>query len=136
MAWWLVGDEEHDDRRFLDAGPGALELYVRAGSWVMAQVRYRPSAEVPEEWFIPVEWVKGQHSGIRLANKLVEQGVFVKVFGGYGFRHIHPQNTPDAVRKQRNKERDKKRNAKAKTESYRLALVPDSPRGHIRGNRR
>jgi hypothetical protein len=133
MSYYILGDEEHDDRRFLDAGPGALELYVRALGWCMHEVRYRPEAEIPAVWFIPIEWVRGQHQGVRLANRLVDQGVFGRVDGGYRFDWIRWRNTPDAVRRQRKRERDKKAKRDANSPGGNQA---DSPGGAIRGNRR
>lgn len=100
-------DRTHDDRRFLDAGPGALEMYVRAVSRCLDQVRGRPEGEIPLEWFIPVEWVRGQFGGVRLANRMVTQGIFGKVAGGYRFAWIAQHNTADAVRAQRKRERAK-----------------------------
>jgi hypothetical protein len=118
MTFWHTGDEEHEDPRFR-AVPGGLGLYVTAGSWCMSRVRYRPEAELPAEWFIPDEWVKGQPSGRRIAAGLERQCVWERLDGGYRYAWIRYQNTPDYVRRQRKREREKKakRHANSQGES-------------------
>lgn len=111
MAWWYVGDEEADDERFR-AVPGGLGLYVGAGSHCLRQIRYRPEAEIPPEWFIPDHWIKGWPNGSRIANALAREGLFVKMYGGFGFAWIREQNTADAVRRQRKRDREKKAGGK------------------------
>jgi hypothetical protein len=132
MTYWHTGDEEHEDKRFC-VEPGGmvtgLGLYTLAGSYCMSRVRYRPKAEIPAEWFIPDEWVKGQRNGSRIAKALVQNGLFDRRPGGYGFAWIRDRNTPADVLRRREEERNKKRNRKAKDLRETFAVVPDSPGG-------
>jgi hypothetical protein len=107
VTFWNVGDEEHSDPRFVRAGQGSFELYHKAGSWCMGQVRGRPEAEIPIEWFIPDEWVKGQRNGPRIAKGLIAQGMWERVDYGYRFGWIRDGNTTDYVRKRRKTDREK-----------------------------
>jgi hypothetical protein len=117
LTFWNVGDEEWSDPRFIRAGSGSFELYHKAGSWVMGQVRGRPESEIPVEWFVPDEYVRGQRNGTRLANGLVRQGMWERVDYGYRFAWIRKGNTPDAVRTIRKNEREKKARQRAREES-------------------
>jgi hypothetical protein len=108
MTFWEIGDEEPEDPRFIAAGPGACGLYHMAGAYCMRQARYRPEHEVPPEWFVSDQWARGWQNGSRLAARLVENGLWFRVPGGYKFDWIRPRNTADAVRAKRKKERDKK----------------------------
>lgn len=107
MTFWQIGDEESEDPRFLTAGPGACGIYHMAGSWCMRQVRYRPEQEIPEEWFVPDRWVRGWPNGVRLANRLVEVGLWYRVVGGYGYAWLRSGNTAKYVRDRRAAERKK-----------------------------
>ena len=107
MTFWQIGDEEPEDPRFVAAGPGACGLYHMAGAWCMRQVRYRPEIEVPPEWFVPDRWVRGWPNGARLANRLVDVGLWARVRGGYHYAWIRPGNTADYVRDKRAGERRK-----------------------------
>jgi hypothetical protein len=107
VTFWNIGDEEHSDPRFIRAGPGSFELYHKAGSWCMGQIRGRPEAEIPVDWFIPDEWVKGQHNGPRTAKGLITQGMWERVEYGYRFAWIRDGNTTDYARKRRKTDREK-----------------------------
>jgi hypothetical protein len=107
MSFWLIGDEEPEDPRFVDAGPGACGLYFLAGAACMRQVRYRPENEVPLEWIVSDRWVRGWPNGVRLANRLVKVGLWVRVQGGYRYGWIQTRNKADAVREKRAVERRK-----------------------------
>ena len=107
MVFWNVGDEEHSDPRFIRAGEGSFELYHKSGSWCLGQVRGRPEAEIPVEWFVPDEWVRGQRHGPRLAKGLVAQGLWERVEHGYRFAWIRAGNTADYVRRKRKQDREK-----------------------------
>ncbi|WAJ43130.1 hypothetical protein OK015_18085 [Mycobacterium sp. Aquia_216] len=116
MTFWNVGDEEHSDPRFVRAGSGSFELYHKAGSWCMGQIRGRPEEEIPVDWFVPDEFVRGQHNGTRLAKGLIAQGMWERVEHGYRFAWIREGNKPDAVRTIRKRERDKKPRQRARLE--------------------
>lgn len=107
MTFWNIGDEEHSDRRYTEAGHGSFELYHKAGSWCMGQVRGRPESEIPTEWFIPDEWVNGQHNGPKLARGLIAVGMWERVRHGYRFAWIRDGNTAEYVRRRRKIDRDK-----------------------------
>jgi hypothetical protein len=98
MSFWFIGDEEHNDPRFTTS---TLGLYTRAGSWCMSQVRYRPSNEIPPEWFVPDSQVKAWCGSVRPANSLVPAGLWYRARGGYGFAWIRDENTADALRAKR-----------------------------------
>lgn len=104
MTFWFIGEEEHSDPRFTT---GSLGLYTRAGSWCMSQVHYRPEHEIPPEWFVPVSLVK-VWGATRQANDLVANGIWEPVVGGWRYLWIRYQNTTDAVRAKRKREREKK----------------------------
>jgi hypothetical protein len=104
VTFWLIGEEEHADLRFTT---NSLGLYTRAGSWCMAQVRYRPAAEIPVEWVVPAWVVKGWGS-MRAANELVAQKIWEPVQGGWRFQWIRANNTADYVRRERKRQRTKK----------------------------
>ena len=108
MTFWFSGDEEPEDPRFIAAGPGACGLYFMAGAHCMRQTRYRPEDEIPAEWFVSDHWVRGWPNGLRLAARLVDNGLWVRIPGGYAFDWIQKRNTADAVRAKRKKEREKK----------------------------
>jgi hypothetical protein len=114
MTFWNVGDEEHSDERFIRAGRGSFELYHKAGSWCMGQVRGRPYEEIPVEWFIPDEYVRGQPNGPKIAQGLIAEKMWARVEYGYRFAWIRDGNTPDAVRRTRKHERAKKARQRAK----------------------
>jgi len=114
--FWNIGDEEPDDPRFTQAGPGACGLYFMAGAWCLRQVRWRPEAEIPGEWFIPDRWVRGWPNGARLAARLVAVGLWTATTGGYYFEWIRPENTPDAVRADRKRKRAKKARQRARAD--------------------
>ncbi|BBY36506.1 hypothetical protein MMAN_06400 [Mycobacterium mantenii] len=108
--FWLVGDEEHNDPRF---GTASLGLYVRAGSWCIAQVHNQPEAKIPPEWEVP-EWVVRGWGSIREANKLVEQGIWEAGHHCWYFVWIRRNNTADHMRYQRKREREKWERKQAK----------------------
>ena len=114
MTFWLTGDEEHEDKRF-DVKPGGivtgLGFYVAAGSMCMSKIRYRRFWDLPDEWLIGDEWVKGQNSGSRIAHQLARNDVLLRVPGerGYPFKWIRPENTVSAVLRRRLRDRDKHR---------------------------
>lgn len=107
MTYWHIGDEEPEDPRFVTAGPGACGLYFMAGAWCLRQVRYRPENEIPGEWLISDRWVRGWPNGVRLAGRLVDVGLWLRVQGGYEYGWLQQRNTADAVRTNRKKEREK-----------------------------
>jgi hypothetical protein len=107
MTFWNIGDEEHSDPRFEIAGPGSFELYHKAGSWCMGQIRGRPEDEIPVEWFIPDSFVRGQHNGQRIAKRLDAVGLWARVECGYRFAWIRHGNTADYVRERRKQDREK-----------------------------
>lgn len=107
MTFWLIGDEEPADPRFIAAGPGACGLYFMAGAHSMRQTRYRPEGEIPEEWFISDHWVRGWPNGPRLAARLVDNGLWRRATGGYEFAWIQRRNEADTVRAKRAAERRK-----------------------------
>jgi len=107
VTWWLWGDDEHCDKRFNEAGTHAMGLYVRAGSWCMGKVRYRPEREIPAEWFVPDDQVKAWCGSVRQANRLVDVGLWYRARGGYGFAWIRTENTADTLRAKRAAERKK-----------------------------
>src|SRR5690242_21550432 len=72
-----------------------MGLYVRAGSWCMGKVRYRPEREIPAEWFVPDDQVKAWCGSVRQANRLVDVGLWYRARGGYGFAWIRTENTAD-----------------------------------------
>jgi hypothetical protein len=129
MTYWLIGDEEPEDHRFIQAGPGACGLYFMAGAWCMRQIRYRPESEIPPEWFIPDHYVRSWPNGARLAARLVHTGLWVSVEGGYYFTWIQPDNTADHVRGERKRERDKW----ARRQAAKRLLDPPTPQGSYRG---
>lgn len=134
MAWWRTGDEEHADERFERAGLNSLGLYVRAGSWCMRQVRYRPEDEIPAEWFVPDYVVRGWRSQ-RLAAGLVREGIWGRVEGGYNFAWILPRNTADEVRRERKRERQKWEAKQARARAAQRANSPGesppTPQGEV-----
>jgi hypothetical protein len=103
--WWFVGDEEINDQ-FVNVGFAGFGLYHMAGSWCMSQIRGRPEAEVPAEWFIP-DWVIRGWGAQRVAHQLCAEGLFTRLQGGYSFGWIRSGNTPDAVRRKRKADREK-----------------------------
>jgi hypothetical protein len=107
MTFWNVGDEEHSDPRYEMAGAGSFELYHKAGSWCMGQVRGRPEAEIPLEWFVPDSFVRSQQNGSRIAKRLVAVGMWERVDYGYRFAWIRDGNTTDYVRRRRKADREK-----------------------------
>jgi hypothetical protein len=125
MTFWLTGDEEHNDPRFTTS---SLGLYTRAGSWCMNQVRYRPEHEIPPEWFIPTSLVKVWRA-TRQANDLVENGVWEPVVDGWRYLWIRHQNTADAIRSQRKREREKKAHKTGNSPGE----LPPIPLGTYRG---
>jgi hypothetical protein len=104
MSFWFVGEEEHADPRFTT---GSLGLYVRAGSWCMSQVRYRPVAEIPPEWFVP-DWLVRGWGSTRWANDLAQNGMWESVVGGWRYAWIRWPNTPTAMRQERKRQATKK----------------------------
>jgi hypothetical protein len=128
MTFWLVGEEEHSDPRFTT---NSLGLYVRAGSWWMSQVRYRPEAEIPTEWFIPDWLVKGWRA-TAYANDLVDSGVWEPVVGGWRYAWIRYGNTATALRRQRKREREKWARKAAKARNSPGESTP-TPQGRYRG---
>ncbi len=132
MTFWNIGDEEPEDPRFIEAGPGACGLYFMAGASCMRRVRYRPESEIPPEWFVPDTWVKGWPDGARLASRLVDVGLWHRVAGGYLYAWIQPRNTAEAVRGKRKRERAKKA-PRAGDSPGESAVIP---LGTYRGNRR
>lgn len=131
MTYFEIGDEEPEDPRFIEAGPGACGLYFMAGAWSMGQVRYRPYDEIPPEWFIPDRWVRGWPNGARLAAKLVAVGLWDRVLGGYSFGWIQSQNTADALRSRRKRERAKWEAKAARNRSQRERTPQGSYRGEL-----
>lgn len=133
MTFWQIGDEEPEDPRFTDAGPGACGLYHMAGAWCMRQVRYRPEHEVPTEWLVPERYVKGWPNGARLANRLIDVGLWYRVRGGYHYAWIRPGNTAEYVRAKREAERRKweSKQARKRAEAD-LPRIP-TPQGSYRG---
>jgi hypothetical protein len=129
--FWEIGDEEPDDPRFVTAGPGACGLYFMAGASCMRRVRYRPEFEIPGEWFISDQWVKGWPNGTRLANRLVDVDLWVRVPGGYQYVWIQPRNTAAAVRAQRKRQAAKKRNQR---EAMSPGDIPPCPPGTYKGD--
>jgi len=129
MTFWEIGDEEPEDPRFIAAGPGACGLYFMAGAYCFRQVRYRPEHEIPQEWFISETWVRGWPNGLRLASRLVENGLWVRIPGGYAFDWIRTRNTADAERTRRKKERDKAAAKAAKKRS----IPQGNPQGSYTG---
>jgi hypothetical protein len=111
MTFWNVGDEESKDRRFCAAGPAGFGLYHLAGSWCLGEHRFK--RDLPAEWFIPDWWVASHPSGTRTAKLLVAQRLWKRLDGGYGFAWIRECNTPDAVRRLRKRELNKKRTRSA-----------------------
>ena len=107
MTFWEIGDEESEDPRFIEAGPAACGLYFMAGSSCMRRIRYRPEIEIPDEWFISDRWVRGWPNGARLAGRLVDAKLWLRVPGGYQYAWIQPRNTPNAIRTKRKKDRSK-----------------------------
>lgn len=102
MAYWYVGDEEYEDKRFnVRPGgiPAGLGLYVAAGSMCMSKIRGRRYTHVPTEWLVADEWINGQCNGPRIARALVRSRIWERREGerGYRFKWIRPQNTPAAV---------------------------------------
>jgi hypothetical protein len=108
VTFWLIGDEEPEDPRFIRAGIGACGLYFMAGAACMRTVRYRRELEMPPDWTVSDRYVKSWPNGVRLANRLVDTGLWYRVDGGYAYEWIRTENTPAAVRKKRARERDKK----------------------------
>jgi hypothetical protein len=127
MTFWLTGDEEPDDERFR-AVPGGLGLYAGAGAWCMSKVRYRPEAEIPAEWFVPYHFIKWWPNGPRIAAGLERQSIWERARdadrNGYRFGWIRSQNTPDAVRRQRKHEREKKAKQRAMSPRESSACPP------------
>jgi hypothetical protein len=134
MTYWFIGDEEHNDERFTTA---TLGLYVRAGSWCMAQCHYRPEAEIPAEWFVPRAQVRGW-GALRLANDLADQGVWEQVAGGWRYVWIRHQNTADHVRADRKRERGKwarKQSRAAADSPGESGSTPQGSHGQLPGGR-
>ena len=104
MAFWITGDEEHEDPRFLSAGLSATGLYIRAGSWCMARVRGKH--HVPDEWEIPDHMVRGWNA-TKSAGALVREGLWYRVPGGYRYAWIRDENKPARLRQLRQRERAK-----------------------------
>ena len=128
MTFWFVGEEEHDDLRFTTA---SLGLYVRAGSWCMSRVRHRPEREIPREWFIP-DWLVRGWGSTRQANDLVRAGVWEPVAGGWRYAWIRWPNTPDAMRSQRKREREKWARKQSNARNSPGESAP-TPQGSYRG---
>jgi hypothetical protein len=121
MSFWFIGDEEVDDPRFCEAGMAARGLYYAAGGWCMHEARGRP---LPDEWFIPDRWVRGWHGGARAAGRLVRAGLWERGDGGYWFKWIRPQNTPDTVRAVRAKELRKWHEKQARRRRSAFNVIP------------
>jgi hypothetical protein len=108
MTFWNVGDEECKDPDFL-ANPAAAGMYYLAGSWCMSEIHNRRGDDaIPADWFIPDWWVASFPKGKQLANYLVKVGKWKHVQAGYAYLIIQPGNTPEAVRRIRKHDRDKK----------------------------
>ncbi|WP_139830455.1 hypothetical protein [Mycobacterium paraense] len=116
MTFWFTGEEEHQ----VFTTTSSLGLYTRAGSWCMAQIRYRPEAEIPAEWFIP-DWLVKGWGAVRQANELVAQGMWEPLEGGWRYVWIRPENTPNAVRQKRKREREKKSRKREKVRANLLS---------------
>lgn len=128
MTYWLTGEEEHSDPRFTTT---TLGLYVRAGSWCMSQVRYRPESEIPAEWVVP-DWLVQGWNAKRYANELVANGVWEPVGGGWRYAWIRYQNTANAIRTERKRERDKWARKQARARNSPGESSP-TPQGSYRG---
>jgi len=138
MSFWFVGDEEPEDPRFRDAGIAASGLYNMAGARCMRQVRDRHEP-LPAQWFVPDHWVKAWFSSPQLAgraaSRLVRAGLWERVDGGYGFAWLRDQNTPDAIRRTRKRERDKKQAQRSPMSPGDRAQCPQGTyRGDIDGS--
>lgn len=108
MTFWCTGDEECADQDWI-TNPTAKGVYDLMGSFVMSQIRNRRGDQVvPEDWFVPDWFLASIRGGKRAASYMVGVGKLKRVRGGYRFLYIQPGNTPEAVRKLRKHERDKK----------------------------
>ena len=121
MSFWFIGDEECDDPRFHQAGAGACGLYFMAGSQCMRGVYKR---DLPAEWFVPDHWVRRWPNGARAAGRLVQVGLWERADGGYYYKWIRPQNTPDALRATREMERKKKDRARTAARRASFTVIP------------
>ncbi len=125
--FWFTGEEEHSDPRFSTC---SLGLYVRAGSWCMSQVRYRPEAEIPSEWFVPTSLVKGW-GAMRQANELVAEGIWNPTTGGWFYAWIRWNNTADYVRRERKRQATKKARQRAMSPGDMAVSPPGTYTGDI-----
>ena len=71
----------------------------------MSEIRLR--RELPAEWFVPDYWVASFPRGKQAACRLVDNGLWKRLHGGYGLARLRESNTPDAVRKLRKSDREK-----------------------------
>ncbi|SBS73846.1 conserved hypothetical protein [uncultured Mycobacterium sp.] len=75
MAWFQVDDQLAMHRKVCEAGNAAMGLWVRAGSWAMANLT---------EGFVPTSAARTLGSKSQ-ADALVKAGLWVVVDGGYQF---------------------------------------------------
>jgi hypothetical protein len=124
VSFWFIGDEEPEDPRFRKAGLAAWGLYDAAGAQCMHEVHNQRERLLPAEWFVPDHFVRSWPNGARAASKLVQVGLWERGDGGYCFKWIRPQNTPDALRANRAKELRKWHEKQAKKRRDALQVIP------------
>jgi hypothetical protein len=106
VAFWKT---DADDReRFEKVGGAARLLYIDAGAWAQQQ-HFNKRGQLPDEWFIPDALVR-KWGKAKPALELVRAGFWERanLNGRAGYRYVWIQweNTPDYIRRQREKFRD------------------------------
>jgi hypothetical protein len=117
MAYWKTTPDEREDKRFVNAGSVARLLYADAGAWCMQEV-HRKRVELPDEWFVPADLVRGWGKK-NAAAALVREGLWERFRhggrAGFIYAWIVYENTPGYIRNQREQyQKDYNRRQRAK----------------------
>ncbi len=119
MPWFKVDDSFHSHPKTLAASPGALGLWVVAGSWAAAN---------PDDGFVPAHVLRRLlPDSESLADELVSLRLWVKARGGYKFHDWNDvQPSREEVTKVRRAARERQANRRRRLAGIGATETPET----------
>jgi hypothetical protein len=140
MGWVRVDDAFYDHEKFIAAGPCGIALWLTALGWSNRNLTdgYIPRGQVPRLLvFEGLSWETGavpglatfgeEVTGLAVANRLVEVGIFDDAPGGYQIHdYLEFQPSAEQVREKAKKERERWHRRAAGNAAVDADSAPDS----------